>query len=349
MKTCQQKNAVKTLGLFVGLSCVFWLQPALLKADVVVLQNGTVITGNILQQDASGALIQMDAGTFRYPLTLIKEMKKEAAAAPHVSNNVRTIPDWAQIVSRLATNAWADGLKQVPATVINYGVFNNVPYISFRCASGGYEVNIFGDLNAPAAIQIGAMTYLKDDAVARSNCVNFVCSVLANAADRKAVRALDLTQKQVTAIGNMTIQTIMPGEWGSYGGWWVSVQDMNALGGAQASAAELNNLTQSPGSTPPSATEATAAPTAGAAPATVSQPVTTTTTSTETYYNNYYGYGYRGYWTQEELGYARPVQPIAPVTASEAKPASTAYPEASQAVYPRSYNRTAGTYDRYRR
>ncbi len=344
MKTREQKNIVKLFGFLVAFTCAFCL-PTALQADVVVLENGTVITGSILQQDASGALIQMAAGTFRYPLALIKEMKKEAAAAPHVSNNGRTIPDWAQIVSRLATNAWADGLKQVPATVINYGVFNNVPYLSFRCAAGGYEVNIFGDLNAPAAIQAGAMTYLKDDATARSNCVNFLCSVLANAADRQAVRALDLTQKQVTAIGTMTIQTIMPGEWGSYGGWWVSVQDMKVLGDAKASAAELDNLTQSQ----TSAAQTTAATASADAPAAATaQPATVTTTTSETY-NNYYGYGYRGYWTREDLGYARPVQPIVPVTAPEARPVPITPPEVGYPVYPRSYIRTAGTYDRYRR
>ncbi len=42
MSTSPQKNAVKALGLLIGLSCVLGLQPAL-KAGVVVLQNGTVI------------------------------------------------------------------------------------------------------------------------------------------------------------------------------------------------------------------------------------------------------------------------------------------------------------------
>src|SRR5206468_11936408 len=32
---------------------------------------------------------------------------------------------------------------------------------SFQCRSGGYELNIFGDLSKPAAVQIGAMAWLK--------------------------------------------------------------------------------------------------------------------------------------------------------------------------------------------
>ena len=113
------------------------------------------------------------SGTYRYPMAMIKEVKKEAAAAPHVSNNGKVIPDWAQIVSILANNGWAPEIKQVPATVINYGNFNQVPYISFRCASSGYEINIFGDLNNPAAVEIGAMNYLKDDGQAKKQLRQF--------------------------------------------------------------------------------------------------------------------------------------------------------------------------------
>ena len=57
-------------------------------------------------------LIQMNTGTFRYPLSWIREVKKEAAAAPHVSNNGRRIPDWAQIVSLLAKTGWSQGLNR---------------------------------------------------------------------------------------------------------------------------------------------------------------------------------------------------------------------------------------------
>ena len=77
--------------------------------------------------------------------------EKEAATAPHVSNNGQVIPDWVQIVTLLANSGWSHAMKQVPAPVTGYGNFKNVPYISFRCDYGGYEINIFGDLNNPAA------------------------------------------------------------------------------------------------------------------------------------------------------------------------------------------------------
>ena len=96
---------------------IFGFSP-LLRADVVVLQSGAVITGNILQQDGNGVLLQTGSGTYRYPAAWLKELRREPAAAPHVSNNGQLIPDWAQIVSRLADSGFAPAIQQVPAPVI---------------------------------------------------------------------------------------------------------------------------------------------------------------------------------------------------------------------------------------
>ena len=352
----RRPNVVKVFGFLTLFGLGLWTGPSL-RADVVVLQSGAVITGTILQQDGNGVLLQMEYGTFRYPLNLVREVRKEAAAARHVSNNGQVIPDWAQIVSVLANNPWADSLQQVPAPVISYSLFKNIPYISFRCAAGGYEINIYGDLNNPAAIQVGAMAYLHDDAAAKSNCVNFVCSVLASADARKMVRALDFTRKEVLQSGGMTGETILPGEWGSYGGWWVLVYNQNLLASAQASEAEMLALTQPrvatapplPAPAPTAASDTSAnnsAAATGTAPAPApapAQPVTTTTYET-------YGYG-TSYaaaagWTAAEINQAHPVIPPAsyPATypADAAKTDEAA--KASDYVYPRTYARTAEAY-----
>jgi len=354
-------NSLRTFKLLAAIGLASCLPP-LLQADVLVLQNGGVLTGTILQQNAGGVLIQTETGTYRYPQSWISDVKKEAAAAPHVSNNGQSIPDWAQIVSLLANNGWADGLQQIPATMIETGAWKNVPYISFRCAAGGYEVNIFGDLNHPAAVQIGAMSYLSQNPAARSNCVNFICSVLANAGDRKMVRALSLSQQDAQKAGGMTFQTLLPGEWGSYGGWWVSVCNDTALANAQASETELLAITQSRVAAPPpmAAPAQPAATTTNVAPqsaADAAPPVTTITqpgviTTSGTTYGAYPG------WTAEELAAARPVaqNPAAPypsVTGARTDPAALpaqAHPSAAtDRVYPRNYDRAGGSYGVHRR
>ena len=109
---------------------------------------------NILQQDSNGVLLQMEYGTFRYPLTMIKDVKKETATAPHVSNNGQVIPDWAQIVTMLANNSWAPEIKQVPAMVIT--MENSTMFPTSRSAAPLAATNLtfFGDLNNPAAVEI---------------------------------------------------------------------------------------------------------------------------------------------------------------------------------------------------
>jgi hypothetical protein len=363
MQNNQPTNSVRAFKAFIFLAVCglgLWFQP-LLKADVVVLQNGSVITGNVLQQDGNGVLIQMESGTYRFPLSSVSDVKKEAAAAPHVSNNGKRIPDWAQIVNLLANTGWSQGLKQVPATMIESGVWKNVPYVSFRCRSDGYEVNIFGDLNNPAAVQIGAMSFLSQNADARSNCVNFICSVLASADARKMVRALNWNQKDTQKNAGMTFETILPGEWGSYGGWWVSVYNDSALANAQASETELLAITQPRVAAPPpvAAAQPAATTTTGAdlsdatasqpaaAPASA-QPVTTTTSS-----GVVTTYGAYPAWTAEEMATARPVNPASNPAGTGAYPSATgnkpasasAYPASTAGkVYPRSYDRAGGSY-----
>jgi hypothetical protein len=349
MKKIQQTISSRTFGFLAVIGFGLWFQPPL-KADVLILQNGLVVTGNILQQDGDGVLLQMDSGAYRFPLASVRDVKKEAAAAPHVSNNGQRIPDWAQIASLLANNDWAHGLKQVPAPVINSGVWGNVPYISFRCAAGGYEVNIFGDLNRPAGIQAGAMSYLNQSAEAKTNCVNFICSVLASADDRKMVRALNWTRKDSQKKGGMTFETLLPGEWGSYGGWWVSVYNDNELANSHASEAELLGLAQPRVATPakvaaaaqPAATTTNVVAQSDAAPPPTApaQPVTTTTQpGVATTYGAYPG------WTAEELAAARPVTPAPHPSVTGDKAADTV-PSASDKVYPRSYSRADGAYGR---
>ena len=168
----------------------------------------------------------------------------------------------------------------------------------------------------------------------------------------------------------MTFETILPGEWGSYGGWWVSVYNDSALANAQASEAELLAITQPRVATPPPVAAAQPAATApppattpnavdqsdaaasqpAAAPA---QPVVTTTTTTTTP-DVITTYGATPAWTAEEMATARPATPAS-------KPASTgAYPSATGAaktyaasttgkVYPRTYDRAGGSYGVHRR
>jgi hypothetical protein len=177
-------------------------------------------------------------------VSLIKDVRKDTVSSLNESNSAQRIPSWGKIVSILATNGWAHELKQIPATVIDNGVLQDVPYISFRCASAGYEINIYGDLDKPAGVEIGAINYLVSSDVAKSNCMNFISSVLISDGYEEIVRTLKLNRKDLKKKERMTFETTFPDEPDAYGGWWISVYDENALTNARASGAELIAIKQ---------------------------------------------------------------------------------------------------------
>jgi len=276
-----------------------------LNADVVILESGKVITGNVLQQDSGGVLVSMDYGTFRYPLSWIKDVRKQKIDSSAESSSAQRIPNWAKIISLLATNGWAHELNQIPATVIDNGVLKDVPYISFHCNTGGYEINIYGDLDHPSGVEIGAINYLVKSDEAKSNCVDFIASVLVNDADKKIVSALDLSQNDLTKKDGMTFETTFPDEPDAYGGWWVSVYDETSLAKARASGVALLAITQPRVESKPQPTVVTYN----------YQPTASTPETTS--------------WTSDDLSYSRP---------------DSSDSSSGGEVYVRGYYRANGTY-----
>lgn len=217
----------------------FFLVCETLNADVVILKFGNIAAGKVLQEDSEGVQVQTATGTIHYPISMVEFVNK-------VESQITTnrIPSWVNIVSQLTTNEWAHEFKQIPATVIDNGILKNVPYISFRCNSGGYEINIYGDLEKPACVEIGAITYLVKSGLAKSNCVDFICSVLKNEDDKRIVRGLEWNRKDIQKTNGWTFEVTLPDEVDSYGGWWISVYNEDELQSARASGAELLSITQ---------------------------------------------------------------------------------------------------------
>ncbi len=52
-----------------------------------------------------------------------------------------------------ASKSYLTNLVQIPSTVIDNGVFRNVPYKSYR--AGDYEMNVYGDPVQPAGVEVG--------------------------------------------------------------------------------------------------------------------------------------------------------------------------------------------------
>ena len=211
------------------------------KADIIILQSGDIVPGKIFGSNRDGLDIMQSGSTNKehWSVKMIDKVRLER----DVPKNNR-IPSWVKVLSQLTTNQWTHNFKQIPATVIDKGILKDVPYISFRFNWGEYELNIYGDLERPACIEIGTLGLLVRNKEAMTNCVNFMASTLTRSRDKAVFKLLTLSTKDLLKKDGLTFKTILPDEPDSYGGWWVSVYDEKALSSARASAEDLARITQ---------------------------------------------------------------------------------------------------------
>lgn len=219
-------------------------------ADTLKLKSGGALTGVVIQEDAETVTLAFEYGTTTLYRSDIVSIEREAlpassgsrkGTAPGGSSAASTrLPGWSATITKLSQHKWATKLHQIPATVIDVGVMRNVPYMSYRCATN-YEINVYGDPDSPAGVEIGILGDLLRQPEAKRRCLEFITSVLSNESDRKIIGALDLSQDVITRNG-LTFEITPETAEDAYGGWWVSVYDEGSLDKARASDKEVQDI-----------------------------------------------------------------------------------------------------------
>lgn len=279
-----------------------------IMADTVRMKSGRDIDCVIIQEGKESVAVRIGYGTMSIPQYAIDSIKRSPViveAAPALESGQR-VPGYSIIVASLVKQPWASGLQQIPATVIDKGVMRHVPYQSYRCGSD-YEVNIYGDPDKPAGIEIGIYRGLLRDGSAKKNCVELLASVLGDKVDIAILRALDL-KSDIATRKELTIEITPETATDAYGGWWVSVYDEKQLDAARASDKELKEITA----------PIVAKPAAQAAKKDVDDPD----------------------WTADDMKRARPPTPTPRPRADDAPSGG------GGSVYVRGYSRKDGTYVR---
>jgi len=225
---------------FLSLCLVVQILPT--RGDVITLSESNVVNGTILRTNTTDILVLTEYSTVSCAKSNIVSVTFEPASFS-LSPNGR-LPDFRTTLRLLAVQSWASELKQIPATVIDNGPMKNVPYLSFRCGDD-YEVNIYGDLDHPAAIEAGTYRKLKADPLAKSHCENFILSLLRDSADKDIVKGLSWEQDLKTRDG-LTFEVTPPTAPDAYEGWWLSVYSETELAHSCASEKELKEITASP-------------------------------------------------------------------------------------------------------
>lgn len=208
------------------------------RCDTLILQSRSV-SGTVLQTNGDNVVLLTDFGTLNYSLGIIKGIKIDSAEAVE-SNTTARLPDARSLVIFLSRLHWAANLRQIPATVIDKGILRNVPYISYRCGEA-YEVNIYGDPNAPAGIEAGVTSTLVHDDAAQGHCTGLASALLGRSADREMLKNLNL-QRDLKTRDGLTFEVTPPSAEDSYGGWWISVYSEQLLNEARASDAEMKDI-----------------------------------------------------------------------------------------------------------
>ncbi|MBV8878529.1 MAG: hypothetical protein JO332_01065 [Planctomycetaceae bacterium] len=152
----------------------------------------------------------------------------------------RPLPTRTRCRQTLSVKPWAKGLKQIPSTVIDKGVLKNVPYTSYR--AGEYELNIYGDPEAPACFEIGVNGALVNNADARRNCYDIVAAILNDSASVNFLKSLK-PEGEKKVRGGITYEITPPTAEDAYGGWWISLYSEALLDKSRASAEEMAKIT----------------------------------------------------------------------------------------------------------
>jgi len=174
--------------------------------------------------------------------------------------------------------------------VVTTGTLANVPYQSFRCGPNGvFEMNIYGDPDHPAGVEMGVYAPLTADDSAKTRCLDFVASMMGDKTDIAVLRQLN-REKDLIKRGGLSLEVTPPTADDSMGGWWVSVYLDDAIAKARASEEEMKQIsvqrTALKAEAEPPATRQAAANT-NTAPAEATGPAPTS-------------------WTSSDLSYARP-------------------------------------------
>lgn len=216
------------------------------RCDIIILGHGEIVSGEVIQQNDDEVTVKLDGDPITYQKYSVKNVRltsTDGNGHPFEFADTNRIPNWGKIVSTFTKPSWAYQPRQIPATVIDNGVLKDVPYVSFHCAGDCYELNIYGDLENPACVEVGVLKTLAKNEHARSNCVDFVASILTRFSDQRIARALKHSKQTVTN-DDLTFEITLPDEPDAYGGWWISVYNESALEAARASDNDLLSITE---------------------------------------------------------------------------------------------------------
>jgi hypothetical protein len=196
-----------------------------LMPDTIYLNDGKVLHGLIIKNDAQKVTLQQKMGEVEIPKISINRIEDIPKSEIYFADIVDpgTLPPWRMIVQDLRTDDSIKSFRQIPATAIDNGYLKNIPYLSFRI-NERVEMNVYGDPNHPACIEFGI--YERGEKITQFKKIirAYLAGILTNRKEVGALYSLDEKGGQIQ-VGNFIFKVTPPEAPEAYGGWWLSIYD----------------------------------------------------------------------------------------------------------------------------
>jgi len=212
--------------------------------DTLVLKDGSRPSGLIVKNTATAVLLQDQHTETWYPKSDIVRILDQPDTGTYFTeaNRLGDLPSWRVIANDLRANDAIKSLVEIPATAIDVGVFDRVPYKSFR-ANRDIEINIFGDPADPAGVELGIHGPRRTNRELQEVLRSYLAGFLTSRKEIAAIYSLDRKGGSAT-IGDITIEITPHTSEDAYGAWWISLFNTKDLAAIRVTPEEYAKLTK---------------------------------------------------------------------------------------------------------
>lgn len=143
-----------------------------------------------------------------------------------------------QVMANAEQYPCVQGLHDIPASVVDIGVFGNVPYQSF--SNGNVEVAAYGDPGDLVGLEAGT----KNEDPALQQClIQFISAQTLNQQDAARVMAMTPAPALDQQSG-LSVEVSARNAPDAYDAWWISLERPEAIAEAKAPPEQIAQVTQ---------------------------------------------------------------------------------------------------------
>lgn len=211
-------------------------------AAEILLKNGDSLRGQITKQTKSQVTLSIDGikrVISKRDILRIRDLDNFEEFFPAILAQGQ-FPSWRVIAHDLQAEDWVRTFEPIRPTLIKEGIFRNVPYRSFL-VNKEYELNIYGNPNSPAAIEMGIYGMHNRNKKAQRRCKQFLASYLTEISQFRAMREIDPKGDKIKA-GGLTLVVTPPMAIDAFGAWWISIYNEKEVEKARLSDAQMARL-----------------------------------------------------------------------------------------------------------